>query len=95
MVSLTRRIYCSDVKHHKPMYCRHKPSKCKEQGKLKNDQRQNANGSNETKPSQNAKGGTPKLKLNNKLATTLAALNSTLQSSTASDAETSLGPDFQ
>jgi hypothetical protein len=75
------------------MYCRHKPSKCKEQGKLKNDQRQNANGSNKTKPSQNAKGGTPKLKLNNKLAApwqpSIAHCN--LQQHT----ETSLGPDFQ
>jgi hypothetical protein len=41
------------------------------------------------------KGVTPKLKLNNNLAAALAALDSTLQSSTGSDVETSSNPDLQ
>jgi hypothetical protein len=85
----------SDGKHHKPMYCCLQPSECKEQGKSKENQGQNGNGNGEAKLSQNAKGVTPKLKLNNNLATALAALDSTLQSSTGSDVETSSNPDLQ
>jgi hypothetical protein len=50
-------------------------SDCKEQSKSNNEQVQNGNGSSDAKISHNVKNTAPKLNLNNKLATALAALD--------------------
>jgi hypothetical protein len=75
---------CDDSggKHHKEMYCRHKPSDCKQQENKEKDQKSVPAPSTDTS---NQKGPEPKLKLNNNLVTALAALDKVLQTSTNSD----------
>jgi hypothetical protein len=79
-----------DGKNHKPMFCRHKSQDCNEQGKTKQVPFSNVE-DKETKPKPPA----PKLKLNNNLATALAALNGVLKKSTNLDQEDASVSDFQ
>jgi hypothetical protein len=72
----------SGGKHHKAMYCRHKPTDCKEQENKEKDQKPAPASSTDTN---NQTGSAPKLKLNNNLVTALAALDKVLQTSTDSD----------
>jgi hypothetical protein len=69
-------------KNHKPMYCRHKPAECKKQNHSSTSDAKPV-----PKPPSNENKGEPKLKINNNLATALAALDKVLQSSTNSDEE--------
>jgi hypothetical protein len=69
-------------KNHKPMYCRHKPAECKKQTPMSTSDAKPA-----PKSSSNESKGEPKLKINNNLATALAALDKVLQTSTNSDEE--------
>jgi hypothetical protein len=71
----------SGGKHHKAMYCRHKPSECKEQVNAEKKQQPSSDTSNKKEDS------APKLKLNNNLATALAALDKVLKTSTNSNDE--------
>jgi hypothetical protein len=71
----------SGGKHHKAMYCHHKPSECKEQVNAEKKQQPSSDTSNKKEDS------APKLKLNNNLATALAALDKVLKTSTNSDDE--------
>lgn len=79
-----------DGKNHKPMYCRHKPQECKEQEKDRSKKVSIADDVNVPKP----KSAAPKLQLNNKLATALAALDGALQQATDPDKDTSSETDF-
>jgi hypothetical protein len=72
----------SGGKHHKAMYCRHKPTDCKEQENKEIGQKPAPASSTDTS---NQKVPEPKLKLNNNLVTALAALDKVLQTSTDSD----------
>jgi hypothetical protein len=78
------------MENHKPKFCHHKSQDCKEQGKTKQVPFSDAE-DKETKPKPPA----PKLKLNNNLATALAALNGVLKKSTNSDQEDASVSDFQ
>jgi hypothetical protein len=80
-----------DGKHHKPMFCRHKPQECKEQEKNNKSSSSTDAGNNESK----SKTSAPKLKLNNNLAAALAALDGVLKQSTDSDQEKDSETDFQ
>jgi hypothetical protein len=73
----------TDEKHHKPMYCYHKPCDCKEQIKTKNEYGQPKYSDGE--PTQNEEEAAPKLKLSNNLTMELAALDNALKFSTETD----------
>jgi hypothetical protein len=62
------------------MYCRHKPAECKKQNPVSTSDAKPAPKSSSTENK-----GEPKLKINNNLATALAALDKVLQNSTNSD----------
>ncbi len=92
----------SDGKKHKPMYCHHKPTECKQQQSkqkpevINTAEQKNNNGSNDVNGSTaSTPEMAPKLKLNGNLSTALAALDKALQHSTSSDAESSEDKDFQ
>ncbi len=71
-------------KNHKPMYCRHKPADCKKQeSTLTSDAKSGAKSA--PKPATTQSNAEPKLKINNNLATALAALDKALHTSTNSD----------
>ena len=70
-----------DGKHHKPMYCRHKPQDCKEQDK----DRSKKVTCLEDVINDKSESLAPKLKLNSNLATALAALDGALKQSTRTD----------
>ena len=76
----------SGGKHHKPMYCRHKPSDCKEQ-ETKEKEQKPSSAQIVSSDASSKKTLEPKLKLNNNLATALAALDKVLHNSTNSDDE--------
>jgi hypothetical protein len=69
-------------KNHKPMYCRHKPADCKKQESMSTSEAKLV-----PKPATTESKVEPKLKINNNLATALAALDKVLQTSTNSDEE--------
>jgi hypothetical protein len=71
-------------KNHKPMYCRHKPAECKKQNPVSMSDAKPAPKPSSTAPksSSTENKGEPKLKINNNLATALAALDKVLQNST-------------
>lgn len=79
-----------DGKNHKPMFCRHKPQECKEQERKKQVSFVEAV-TTEPKP----KASAPKLKLNNNLATALAALDGAQKQSMTSDQVELPDTDFQ
>jgi hypothetical protein len=71
-----------DGKHHKPMYCCHKPQDCKAQDKDKSTK--SVSFSDDTAENK-SKSSAPKLKLNSNVATALAALDGALKQSTKTD----------
>jgi hypothetical protein len=64
------------------MYCRHKPADCKKQESTLTSDAKSA-----PKPATTQSNAEPKLKINNNLATALAALDKALHTSTNSDEE--------
>jgi hypothetical protein len=84
----------SDGKHHKPMFCRHRPTDCKQQlSQLKletlpvTEQKSSTGGNTVNGSTTTASQSGPKFKLNNNLATALAALDKVLQTSANSNDE--------
>lgn len=80
----------SNGKNHKPVYCHHKPQECKEPEKDNTKKVLLADNDNITMP----KSVAPKLKLNNNLATALAALDGALQQATDLDKDILSEMDF-
>jgi hypothetical protein len=75
------------------MYCHHKPQDCKELEREKVKKDSSADDHNGLQPKTSV--SAPKLKLNNNLATALAALDGALKKSTTLDTADSSDQDFQ